>query len=103
VGVTLVNTANVFDSGAMALNGALAVTFAYVGGNPYLYTGGFGESGISAFAVSPSGQLTNVTGGGGNVHDSDNANLAIRGTGALASLTIGGNSFLYATGYAKAA
>jgi Ca2+-binding RTX toxin-like protein len=98
--VTLVNTATVFDSGALALSSAAGVTFAYVAGNPYLYVGGYGDSGISAFSVSAAGQLTNVAGPGGTVTDS--ASLAILGTAGLASLSIGGNSFLYATGFDEA-
>src|SRR3954451_25243353 len=96
--VTFSNTANIFDSADTAFGSPWGVNFAYVAGNPYLYVGGFGERGISAFSVSAAGQLTNVLGPDGNVRDSANANLAITQPAGLAVLSIGGNSFLYAAG-----
>src|SRR5690348_9330479 len=93
--ITFVPTATVFDVGNLALAGAWGVTFASVGGNPYLYVGGGGEAGISAFAVSATGQLTNVTGSGGNFHGSDIGTFVVDGVAGLTSFSIGGASYLY--------
>jgi hypothetical protein len=94
----LVNTANIFDNATLRIGSAWGVTSAFLNGLPYLYVSGF-ESGISAFAIGASGQLTSVGAPGGNVQD-DGA-TAIAGTTGLLSLTAGSNSFLYATGYTE--
>jgi Ca2+-binding RTX toxin-like protein len=94
--ITFFNTANIFDPGnpSLALNGAQGVAFAYAGGSPYLYVNGYWESGTNAFSVSATGQLAPI----GSIRDSDNGNLGIGGAWGLASLSIGGNSFVYAAG-----
>jgi hypothetical protein len=75
--LTFVNTATVFDAGSMALTGAWGATFASVEGNAFLYVSAGAESGISAFAVGAAGQLTNVAGAGGNIHDSDSPGIGL--------------------------
>ena len=94
--VTLVNTSNVVDDATLRIARAWDVTGAVVGGLPYLYVSGFQDSGISAFAISITGQLTSVLGGGGNLQD-DMA-LALGATSGLHTLAVGGNTLLYATG-----
>src|SRR5262249_36919287 len=98
----------IFDDGYMALSGAWGVTFATVGGNPYLYVGGGAEAGVSAFAVSAAGQLTDVLGtggnlqGGGNLHKSEwqaGGAPPIGGIAGITSLSLGSNSYLYATAF----
>jgi VCBS repeat protein len=96
--VRLVNTANVFDTDNVnfLLGGAFGLTSGFVGGLPYLYVSGYGDSGISAFSISATGQLANVA-VGGNLQD--DGTIAINGTTALTAVNAGSNAFLYAAGY----
>src|SRR5688572_9265365 len=96
--VTLVNTANVFDDATLKINGAWGVTSVVLNGTPYLYVSGIADSGISAFTISSSGQLTNVSGTGGNVPD-NGAATELFNTIGLMTLTLGANTYLYAAAY----
>jgi Ca2+-binding RTX toxin-like protein len=101
--LTFVNTATIFDSGRLALSGAWGAAFATVGGSPYLYVGGYTEDGISGFAVSPTGQLTNVPGPGGNLHKTDHTVSSdeppIGGIAGITSFSIGSSSYVCATAF----
>jgi hypothetical protein len=92
--VTFINTANVVDTPTLAIAAASGVAFTYIEGHPYLYVGSYSEGGISAFSIDSIGQVTNVTDPGGNIHDSDDANLAIGGSTSIATFSIGSASFL---------
>ncbi len=91
----IVNRDNVSDNATLQLFGASSVTSAVVGGTTYLFVAGLTDSGVSVFAVGSNGTLTNVE----NVSD-DGTVLALAGTSAVATATVGGITYLVVAGQA---
>jgi large repetitive protein len=57
---SLTNTANVGDNATLKLSLSVDVETAVVGGTTYLFADGVNDNGVSVFAVSADGHLTNV-------------------------------------------
>jgi hypothetical protein len=56
----IVNRVNIGDNATLNFFEGASVATATVGGHTYLFAAEFGDNGVSAFAVSPDGTLTNV-------------------------------------------
>ena len=89
----LTNVANVGDNATLNLSLTTDVETMVVGGTTYLFSGGVNDNGVSVFAVGADGALTNVD----NV--TDNATSNIQGPQGLATATVGGNAYLFVTGF----
>jgi diphthamide synthase (EF-2-diphthine--ammonia ligase)/6-phosphogluconolactonase (cycloisomerase 2 family) len=90
--ILFTNGDNETDGGALELDGADFITSADVGGVTYVFVAGGVDNGISVFALSASGALTNVA----NVTDSGALNLV--GVSGLTTITSNGNTYLIAAG-----
>jgi VCBS repeat-containing protein len=90
---SLTNTANVGDSATLQLSLSVDVETMVVGGTTYLFADGVNDNGVSVFAVGANGTLTNVD----NVID--NATSNIQGPQGMATAVVGGNAYLFVTGY----
>ncbi|WP_421724900.1 hypothetical protein [Bauldia sp.] len=91
---TLTNVDNVIDTPTFELHEAADVVAAEVGGTTYLFVGGRLDSGVSVFAVSADGSLTNVE----NIDDGDAGDLQLAGVLAVATATFGSQTYLFAGG-----
>jgi 6-phosphogluconolactonase (cycloisomerase 2 family) len=90
---TVTNVDNVFDDGTLELQGAESVTTAAVSGTTYLFASGFLDNGVSVFAVSADGTLTNVD----NVND--DTTLELEGADGMVATVVDGNPFLFVAGF----
>jgi Ca2+-binding RTX toxin-like protein len=89
---TLTAVYDVVDGGALNLGGVSRLASATVSGNPYVFTAGTNDDGISVFRVQGDGKLTPV-------YDlADNGTLELDGVKGLATATVLGNVFLFAAG-----
>ena len=89
----LTNVANVGDNATLQLALTTDVETAVVGGTTYLFSGGVNDNGVSVFSVGANGALTNVD----NV--TDDGTSRIQGPQGLATAVVGGNTYLFVTGY----
>jgi 6-phosphogluconolactonase (cycloisomerase 2 family) len=91
---TLTNVDNVTDADDvnLRLDGANAVTTATISGITLLFVSGRDEDGISVFGVHADGSLEHMT----NV--SDGGSRELDGVGQLKTVTVNGNTFLFAAG-----
>ena len=88
---SLTNVANVKDNVTLHLAKNTSLATVTLGGTTYLLTGGYGDGGVSAFAIGAGGSLTNVL----NVDDNPTLEL----TGAyVATGTVGAVSYVFAQG-----
>jgi Ca2+-binding RTX toxin-like protein len=89
---TLTAVYDVADGGSLNLGGVSRLASATVSGNPYVFTAGTNDDGISVFRVQGNGKLTPV-------YDlADNGTLELDGVKGLATATVLGNVFLFAAG-----
>ena len=91
--VALTNVANAGDTATLQLALTTDVETMVVGGTTYLFSGGVNDNGVSVFSVGADGALTNVD----NVTDDATSN--IQGPQGLATATVGGNAYLFVTGF----
>ena len=89
----LTNVANVGDNATLQLALTTDVETMVVGGTTYLFSGGVNDNGVSVFSVGANGTLTNVN----NV--TDNGTSKIQGPQGLATATVGGNAYVFVTGF----
>ena len=85
--------ANVADNATLQLALTTDVETMVVGGTTYLFSGGVNDNGVSVFSVGANGALTNVD----NVID--DATSKIQGPQGLATAMVGGNAYLFVTGF----
>ena len=90
---TLINTANVSDSGDLEIKGARRVTTAEVNGTTYLFVLGFYDNGFSVFRIADDGTLVNTA----NV--SDDGDLEISGAAGITTAEVEGTTYLFVTGF----
>lgn len=83
---------NIDDDATLHLDDAYASATATIGGVTYLFVGGFGDHGISVFAVANDGSVTNVDNVG------DDATLNLFQVNSLATAAVDGVTYLFATG-----
>jgi hypothetical protein len=88
----LTNTDNVTDGGSLNLVGVSGLTTITSSGLTYLVAAGAGDNGLSVFRVSTAGALTSVA----NV--ADTGSLFLAGVSRVASATVGGNAYVFASG-----
>ncbi len=88
----LINSNNVSNSFAVALNGARGITTVKIGNATYLFVGGKLNNGITVFSVASDGVLTNVE----KFMDNDNINLA--GVTGIVTKELNGITYLFAAG-----
>jgi hypothetical protein len=93
----LVNKDNVDDgdNAAFELSAANGIAAAVVGGNTFLFVGGFVDDGVSVFQVDSNGDLTNKD----NVDDADIAGLELDGVLGLTTAQVGTKTFLFTAGF----
>ncbi|MGD9618049.1 MAG: hypothetical protein AB7H90_16785 [Alphaproteobacteria bacterium] len=91
---SLTSIQTIGDTGTTALNGAYNLISATISGQTYLYVNSIIDNGISVFRVEADGKLTFVD----SVFD-DIALELERSEGKMSVATIGGKSYLLATGY----
>lgn len=91
---TLASTSSVGDAAnaSFELNGAYDTATAVIGGNTFVFAAGFDDDGLTSFRLDGNGQLTFAD----SVPDSQSLNLS--GAFGLAAATIGGTTFLFASG-----
>ena len=91
----IANTDNVSDDATLELDRAFIATTAVIGGTTYLFAAGNTDDGVSVFAVSAGGGLTNVD----NVDDADDAALELDGAIRATTTVIGGTTYLFVAGF----
>jgi hypothetical protein len=89
------NTDNVLDTDAVGLelNGPNAIATTIFDGIPFVFVAGQNDNGISYFALSNDGQLSN------QFNVPDDATLQLNGADALATATFGNTTYLFAGGF----
>lgn len=87
------NVFNINDTAALYLRDVHDLVTVKIAGTSYLFAASLVEHGISAFAIAADGSLVNMA----NVVDT--ASLGISGAAQLATVVVGGRTFLAATGY----
>ncbi|MCP4308491.1 MAG: beta-propeller fold lactonase family protein, partial [bacterium] len=90
---TLTNVDNVTDAGDFELNAAISSASAVVGGATYQFVAGFGDDGVSVFAVTDDGQLVNIE----NV--TDTGDLELLGVRSVATAAIGVATYLFVASF----
>jgi 6-phosphogluconolactonase (cycloisomerase 2 family) len=89
---TLTFVDNVNDDATLELEDVSTLAMAEVNGTTYLFAGGF-DDGVSVFSVANDGTLANVD----NV--ADDATLPLDAVLSLTTATVGGNTYLFTTGF----
>ena len=84
------------NDNSLKLCGANATTTAQIGSSTYLFVAGDTDDGVSVFKVANDGKLTNVS----NV--SNNNNYKLNGASSVSTAQIGGNTYLFVSGYVDA-
>jgi len=89
---TLANTDNVTDDGSLNLWGATGLATAKIDGTTYLIASGGYDDGLSVFAASDAGKLTNVF----NIEDT--ATRGLNGAQGLTTFVLDGETYLSVSG-----
>ena len=89
---TLTNTTDVFDAGALELDGAEDAATATVDGRTFVFVAGRGDDGLSVFELAGNGLVSSVQ----NVVD--DAALELDGAWGVATATVAGATYLIASG-----
>ena len=97
---TLVNTANVGDSGDLKLSGAAGITTVEVGGMTYLFVAGANDDGFSMFRIAGDGTPINTinVGDTGNINDGNPNNLKLYKANVVTTAEVDGKHYLFVSG-----